>query len=91
MDSCNHYRCFFGALFTVYKIYDSKNHPSKIVQEFEKAIEQEDSKKVAQLLNSGQDEIEVKENEVKTLFNYYEAHPDIYLIPFKYYVKRLSH
>ena len=67
-----------AALFTGYKIYDSKNHPSKIVQEFEKAIDQEDSKKVVQLLNSGQDEIEVKENDVKMLFNYYEAHPDIY-------------
>ncbi|MFZ0445233.1 MAG: zinc-ribbon domain-containing protein, partial [Bacillus sp. (in: firmicutes)] len=67
-----------AALFVGYKIYNSKNHPSKIVQEFENAIEQRDTKKVAQLLNSGQDEMEVKENEVKTMFHYYEAHPDIY-------------
>ena len=67
-----------AALFAGYKIYDSKNHPSKIVQEFEKAIEQENTKKVVQLLNSGQDEMEVKEKEAKMLFDYYEAHPDIY-------------
>ena len=65
-----------AALFVGYKIYDSKNHPSKIVQEFENAIEQKDTKKVVQLLNSGQDEMEVKEG--KILLNYYEAHPDIY-------------
>ena len=52
--------------------------PSKIVQEFEKAIDQEDTKKVAGLLNSGQDEMDVTETEAKMLLKYYEAHPDIY-------------
>ena len=63
--------------FTGYKIVDSQNHPAKIVQQFEKAVDQRNTKELARLLNSGQDEMDVSETDANMLLAFFKDHPDI--------------
>jgi membrane-associated protein TcaA len=63
--------------FIGYQMIESKNHPSKIVLQFEKAVDQKNTKEVAYLLNSGQEEMEVKDTDTKMLLTYFKDNPDI--------------
>nr|WP_159433178.1 hypothetical protein [Bacillus massilionigeriensis] len=66
-----------AAGFTGYKVLSSMYEPTKIVEKFEKAIDKDDAKGLANLLNSGQDNMEVTEGDAKSLLAYLEDNPDL--------------
>ncbi|MGX2961707.1 zinc ribbon domain-containing protein [Peribacillus sp. JNUCC 23] len=63
--------------FAGYKTVQTMNKPVKIVQTFEKAIEAKNSKELADLLNSAQVEMDVKEADAKMLLDYFNENPDL--------------
>lgn len=60
-----------------FKVLDAKNDPAKIVQQFEEAVKNENAKEVANLLNSGQDEMKVSEKDGKSLLACFKENPDV--------------
>ncbi|WP_191991869.1 zinc ribbon domain-containing protein [Bacillus aerolatus] len=58
-----------------WKIAESMNKPLKVVKEFEKAVDKNNAKQMAKLLNSGQDEMEVDEEAAAQLLKFYQEDP----------------
>ncbi|MFJ8245983.1 zinc ribbon domain-containing protein [Peribacillus asahii] len=63
--------------FGGYTTTQALNKPVKTVEKFEKAVETNNAKDLAGLLNSGQELMEVEEADAKMLLRYFEENPDM--------------
>ncbi|USK69666.1 zinc ribbon domain-containing protein [Peribacillus asahii] len=63
--------------FGGYTTLQALNKSVKTVQKFEKAVETKNAKELADLLNSGQELMEVKKADATMLLHYFEENPDI--------------
>lgn len=67
-----------AAAFFAYKIAESNHKPSKLVEHFNKTVEQGNAKELANLFNSGQTEMKVDEEGAKQFIQYLKKNPDEY-------------
>ncbi|MEC1447355.1 zinc ribbon domain-containing protein [Bacillus haynesii] len=63
-------------LFAGYKTGEALTSKEKLISEFEAALDQEDAKKAAKLLQSSDVDLTVTEKNVKPLLDYLKEHPD---------------
>ncbi|WP_199880711.1 TcaA 3rd/4th domain-containing protein [Bacillus massiliglaciei] len=63
--------------FTAYTVLQKMNSPIKIVKAFEDAVERDQPKELANLLNKGQQEMDVEEADAKKFIAYFKENPDI--------------